>query len=105
MAKKISNTKQNLDTNLTEDAAVHDDLGQFAFDQMKALTDNLLRSKSLSLSQVMHVIHSFAYATEAAGCKQDFGFYRFESLLVQCGIEAITDYCQNDESHRLNKLP
>jgi hypothetical protein len=97
MASKQKNAHQKLDTELAHDITVHDDvLWDFAFDQMVVLTNQLLRAKALPLSQVMHVVHSFAYATEAAGGKQAFHPDGFGETLVQCATDVILEYCQAD---------
>lgn len=100
MASKQKNAHQRLETELTKNMTHHGDaLWDFAFDQMIALTNQLLQAKALPLSQVMHVVHSFAYATEAAGGKQAFHPDGFAETLVQCATGAILEYCEADH-HR-----
>ena len=71
MASKQKNAHQKLETELAQGNTVHGDLlWDFAFEQMVILTNQLLHAKALPLSQVMHVVHSFAYATETASSKQ-----------------------------------
>lgn len=97
MASKQKNVHQRLETELTKNMAHHGDaLWDFAFDQMIALTNQLLHAKALPLSQVMHVVHAFAYATEAAGGKQAFHPDGFAETLVQCATDAIFEYCEAD---------
>ena len=101
MASKQKNAHQKLETELAQNITVHGDaLWDFAFDQMIALTNQLLWAKALPLSQVMHVVHSFAYATEAAGGEQAYHPDGFAETLVQCATDAILEYCEADH-HRV----
>jgi hypothetical protein len=102
MASKQKNVHQKLETDLAQGITVHGDLlWDFAFEQIVILTNQLLHAKALPLSQVMHVVHLFAYATETASGKQAFHPDGFGETLVQCATDVILDYCQADH-HGVN---
>jgi hypothetical protein len=70
-------------------------LWDFAFDQMVGLMDHLLEHQVLNLNQMMHVIRSFARATETAGCYQSFNRDEFAETLVACAMNHLFDHCQS----------
>ena len=88
----LDDTPQNADNQ----AANAEILWDFAFDQMMGLTHHLLQSKVLPLDHVLHVVRSFAQATQAAGSKQGFIPADLKPLLVACATDVVSDYCKPD---------
>lgn len=74
----------------------HDDLlWDFAFDQVTALTNHLLKAQVLRLDQILHVVHAFAYSTRLAGDEQSLDRPELASTLVDCATDLILDYCNS----------
>lgn len=74
----------------------HDEqLWDSAFDQVTALTNQLLEAQVLRLDQILHVVHSFAHATRIAGDKQSLNQPEFASTLVGCATDLILDSCNS----------
>ena len=70
-------------------------LWDFVFDQMVGLMGHLLEHQVLNLNQMMHVVRSFALATETAGHYQSFNRDGFASTLVACAMDQISDHCRS----------
>jgi hypothetical protein len=91
MAKSKTGSKS-----MTDEVTNQDDLlWDFAFDQVTALTNNLLESQVLRLDQIMHVVNAFTNATRTAGYKQSLGRIDLATSLAACATDQIIDYCNN----------
>jgi hypothetical protein len=91
MAKSKTGSKRMADEVTNQD----DMLWDFAFDQVTALTNNLLKSQVLRLDQIMHVVDAFTNATRTAGYKQSLGRIDLAASLAACATDQIIEYCNS----------